>query len=122
MAGNRYSDQKSLVDIINDCSMIYEHIKRLGATRESMITDYTCLDAVSKRVESIGEIVYARLSEQFKSDNQEIDWHMISGMRHRLVHQYQDTKWDIVVDITFDEIPKLNDFCIKALQSIQGTN
>jgi len=116
MAESKYSDQKSLEDIIENCNMINKHVERLGVTRTTMLTDYTCLDAVSKRIENIGEVVYERLSEQFKNDNQEIDWHMISGMRHRLVHQYEDTKWDIVVDVTFDEIPKLKDFCISKLQ------
>ena len=122
MAESKYSDQKSLEDIIENCNMIYKHIERLGVTRITMLTDYTCLDAVSKRIENIGEIVYERLSEHFKDSQDEIDWHMISGMRHRLVHHYHDTKWDIVVDVAFDEIPKLRDFCITALQNLLTTN
>ena len=118
MAKNKYSDRDLLKKIIADCEMIYKHIERLGVTRQTMIDDYTCLDAISKRIENIGEIVYERLSEQFKGSHTEIDWHMISGMRHRLVHWYEDTKWDIVVDVTYDEIPKLKDFCIKALSSV----
>ena len=116
MAKSKFSDHESLNEIVENCNMIYEHIERLGVTRTSMLTDYTCLDAVSKRIENIGEIVYEHMSEQFKDTHQEIDWHVISGMRHRLVHHYQDTKWDIVVDVTFDEIPKLKDFCLKVLQ------
>ena len=120
MAENKYSDKKSLVEIVDNCNMIYGHIERLGVTRITMLTDYTCLDAVSKRIENIGEIVHERLSEEFKEEHKEIDWHMISGMRHRLVHQYQDTKWDIVVDVTFDEIPKLKEFCLNTQASISG--
>jgi len=116
MAESKYSDRKSLVEIIENCDMIFVHIERLGVNRITMLTDYTCLDAVSKRIENIGEIVYERLSEPFKDEHQEIDWHVISGMRHRLVHHYHDTKWDIVVDVAFDEIPKLKDFCAKTLQ------
>jgi len=115
MAENKYSDQKSLEDIIKNCDMINKHVQRLGVTRATMLTDYTCLDAVSKRIENIGEIVYERLSEHFKNSHNEIDWHVISGMRHRLVHHYEDTKWDIVIDVTYDEIPKLREFCINKL-------
>ena len=115
MAKKRLSDLESLERIVNDCDMIREHTLRLGVTRQTMLVDRTCLDAVSKRIESIGEIVYDHLSEQFKDAHQEIDWYMISGMRHRLVHAYHDTKWDIVVDVTYDEIPKLREFCLKAL-------
>ena len=116
MAESKHSDKKALEDIIVNCNMISKHIERLGVTRTTMLTDYTCLDAVSKRIENIGEIVYERLSEHFKESQNEIDWHMISGMRHRLVHHYEDTKWDIVVDVTYDEIPKLRDFCINNLK------
>jgi len=116
MAESKYSDQKSLEDIIENCNMINKHVERLGVTRTTMLTDYTCLDAVSKRIENIGEIVYERLSENFKESHSEIDWHVISGMRHRLVHHYEDIKWNIVVDVTYDEIPKLKEFCISYLQ------
>ena len=115
MAKSKYRDTQSLKNINADCDMIFKHIERLGVTRLTMLNDYTCLDAVSKRIENIGEIVYERLSEEFKDKYTEIDWHMISGMRHRLVHQYQDAKWDIVVDVAYDEIPKLKTFCIKTL-------
>ena len=118
MAGNKYTDRDCLIAIIDDCDMIYRHIERLGVTRHTMSDDYTCLDAVSKRIENIGEIVYERLSEQFKESHPEIDWHVIGGMRHRLVHHYQDTKWDIVVDVTYDEIPKLRDFCAETLKGL----
>jgi uncharacterized protein with HEPN domain len=117
MAENKYTDRDCLISIIDDCDMIFRHIKRLRVTRQTMPDDYTCLDAVSKRIENIGEIVYERLSESFKDNHPEMDWHVIGGMRHRLVHHYQDTKWDIVVDVTYDEIPKLRDFCAETLRT-----
>jgi uncharacterized protein with HEPN domain len=120
MDKNKYSVREALADIISDCDMIFKHIERLGVTRSTMPTDYTCLDAVSKRIENIGEIVYERLSNQFKENHLEIDWHMISGMRHRLVHHYQNTKWDIVVDATYDEIPKLKEFCVGILRGLEN--
>lgn len=118
MAGSKFTDRDCLVAIIDDCDMIFRHIERLGVTRQTMPDDYTCLDAVSKRIENIGEIVYERLSEKFKDEHPEMDWHVIGGMRHRLVHHYQDTKWDIVVDVTYDEIPKLKEFCAAKLRKI----
>ena len=116
MEVNNNADRDALLSIKNDCDMIYKHIERLGVSRETMSVDQTCLDAVSKRIENIGETVYGRLSEQFKDKHNEFDWHVISGMRHRLVHRYQDAKWNIVVDVTYDEIPKLRSFCIKILR------
>lgn len=32
---------------------------------------------------------------------------MIAGLRHRLVHDYEGTNWNIIVEVVFDEIPIL---------------
>lgn len=53
---------------------------------------------------NIGEQVY-NLSDEFKKKNNDIPWAKISGMRHRLVHDYEDTNWDIICDVIFDILP-----------------
>jgi uncharacterized protein with HEPN domain len=32
---------------------------------------------------------------------------MISGLRHRLVHDYDGTNWNIIADVVFEELPDL---------------
>ncbi|MCI5911724.1 MAG: DUF86 domain-containing protein [Oscillospiraceae bacterium] len=32
---------------------------------------------------------------------------MISGLRHRLVHDYDGTNWSIISDVVFEELPLL---------------
>lgn len=32
---------------------------------------------------------------------------MISGLRHRLVHDYDGTNWNIIVEVVFEELPNL---------------
>ena len=32
---------------------------------------------------------------------------MISGLRHRLVHDYDGTNWSIISDVVFEELPQL---------------
>ncbi|WP_092994529.1 HepT-like ribonuclease domain-containing protein [Sarcina sp. DSM 11001] len=32
-------------------------------------------------------------------------WAMIAGLRHRLVHDYDGTNWNIIVAVVFDELP-----------------
>ena len=48
--------------------------------------------------------VYA-LSDELKSSHPEVPWSGISGLRHRLVHDYEGTNWSIVTSIVFDEVP-----------------
>ena len=47
------------------------------------------------------------LSDEYKSKHAKIQWYMISGLRHRLVHDYDGTNWNIIADIVFEEIPIL---------------
>ena len=30
---------------------------------------------------------------------------MIAGLRHRLVHDYDGTNWNIIIEVIFDELP-----------------
>ena len=32
---------------------------------------------------------------------------MIAGLRHRLVHDYDGTNWNIIVNVVFEELPVL---------------
>lgn len=32
---------------------------------------------------------------------------MISGLRHRLVHGYEGTNWQMIVEVVFEDIPAL---------------
>ena len=34
---------------------------------------------------------------------------MISGLRHRLVHDYEGTNWSIIADVVFDDLPDFLD-------------
>ena len=54
----------------------------------------------------IGEHVYY-ISDNFKANYPQIQWGMIAGLRHRLVHDYDGTNWEIICDVVYDEIPDL---------------
>ena len=55
---------------------------------------------------NIGEHAY-NISDEFKQTHPEIEWNMIAGLRHWLVHDYDGTNWNIIADVVLDEIPKL---------------
>jgi uncharacterized protein with HEPN domain len=44
------------------------------------------------------------LSSEFKKANDEIPWSVVSGLRHRLVHDYDGINWSIIVEVVFDEM------------------
>ena len=47
------------------------------------------------------------LSDEYKSEHPDIQWFMIAGLRHRLVHDYDGTNWNIIADVVFNELPVL---------------
>lgn len=57
---------------------------------------------------NIGEQVY-KISNELKKENPEIPRSMVSGLRHRLVHDYEEINWTIIVEVVFDEMGKFID-------------
>lgn len=45
--------------------------------------------------------------QRIKKMYDKIPWLMISGLRHRLVHDYDGTNWNIIADVVFEELPVL---------------
>ena len=39
----------------------------------------------------------------------DIPWVKIAGLRHRLVHHYEDTNWTVICAIIFDVLPSFLD-------------
>lgn len=54
------------------------------------------------------------LSKELKSDNDNVQWGVVAGLRHRLVHDYEGINWEIIVDVVFDEMPEF----IKQVKSL----
>ena len=40
---------------------------------------------------------------------------MMAGLRHRLVHDYDGTNWNIIAKVVFEEITKLLDKIVKLI-------
>ena len=53
---------------------------------------------------NIGEHAY-NVSKELKEQHPDIPWSKVAGLRHRLVHQYDETNWSIIGDIIFNDMP-----------------
>jgi uncharacterized protein with HEPN domain len=62
--------------------------------------------AVVHSVQIIGEAAYM-LSKEFKSSHPEIEWRLIEGMRHVIVHDYYNVRPLEVWNIVKDDLPRL---------------
>ncbi len=63
-------------------------------------------DAVIRRLLTIGEAAL-RLPDEFKEKYSQVPWHKVAGMRHHLVHGYDNIKLDIVWETIQKNLPTL---------------
>ncbi len=63
-------------------------------------------DAIIRRLEIVGEAA-GRVSDVGRVQHANIEWRKITGMRHRLAHDYRNVDLDIVWAVVTTEIPVL---------------
>lgn len=80
-----------------------EELAQRGITRQTLLTEQFSQWAVTTPVYNIGEQVY-QLSPEFKKAYPDIPWSVVSGLRHRLVHDYDGINWTLIADVIFDDV------------------
>ena len=101
----KYTDEQRIEKIRNYTVKLIKYIEEKGITKEMLLTDETIRWAVTTPLYNIGEHAY-NLTKEFKELNADIPWGKISGLRHRLIHDYEDTNWTIISEIVFTVIPE----------------
>ena len=112
----KYTDQQRISKIIEYTDKMLDYVKQTGLTREIVIENETVRWTLTTPLYNIGEHTYY-LSDEFKTKHNDIPWGKIAGLRHRLVHDYEDTNWNIVCDIIFDILPEFR----KQLESLKNS-
>lgn len=72
-------------------------------TAQQVKDDYSVQWTVTTPLFNIGEQTY-QLAKEWKEKYPAVPWSQISGIRHRLVHNYDDTNWDIICIVLFEEL------------------
>lgn len=44
------------------------------------------------------------MSSEFKQTHPEVIWNVVSGLRHRLVHDYAGINWTLIAEVIFDDM------------------
>ncbi|MCD7765151.1 MAG: DUF86 domain-containing protein [Lachnospiraceae bacterium] len=102
----KYSDEQRIQKIYDYSRKLLDYMKENNITKEQLLNDYALQWLVTTPLYNIGEQVYY-LSSEYKEKHSDIPWIMIAGLRHRLVHDYDGTNWNIIADVVFDELPEL---------------
>lgn len=98
------SDKERLKKVVEFWNKLQDMIEKYNITREVILNDEHEQCAISVYLINIGEHVY-QMSKEYKENHPELPWYKISSLRHRLVHDYDDTNWEIIADIVFHDLP-----------------
>ncbi len=104
----KQTDEERLKKIFEYGTELQKYIKENNVSREAVLTDIHLQWLITTPLYNIGEHVYY-LSPEFKKEHEDIEWDLIAGLRHRLVHDYDGTNWNIIADAIFYEVPTLLD-------------
>ena len=101
----KYSDEQRIAKIPATTEKLLNYIRRESITPERIFYEEPIQWAVTTPLYNIGEHV-ANLTAEFKQEHNTIPWVKIAGLRHRLVHHYEDTNWTVICAIIYDVLPK----------------
>jgi len=90
------SSELLVSDILDSCQKIL--LYTVDMSFDDFSHDAKTIDAVIRNFEIIGEAAN-RLSDEFKDNHPEIDWHRIRGFRNRIVHDYMGIDYALVWEI-----------------------
>ncbi len=99
----KISDKERIKKIVNMWASLQKQMDEHHITRELLLNDEFSQWAVTTPLYNIGEQVYM-ISPEFKKANPDIPWSLVSGLRHRLVHDYDGINWSIIVEVVFEEM------------------
>lgn len=96
-------DEVRIGKIIRTINQLIAYIDEHHITEEQVLNDYATQWTITTPLYNIGEHTY-QLSKELKAQWSSVPWSQIAGMRHRLVHQYDDTNWDTISYVIFNEL------------------
>ena len=97
-------DKERLEHILQAIDILLDGSKRY--TPEQAEKDSIIFYGFVKQVEIIGEATYM-LTKEFRANHQEVEWDVIEGMRHVLVHGYYNITPHKVWRVITNDLPIL---------------
>lgn len=110
-------DKGRLEHILNAVDVLMKNKERY--TYDEIVTDPIVFYGFVKHVEIIGEAVYM-LTKEFRETHTEVDWDVIEGMRHVLVHGYYKIRPKQLWNTIEQDIPELKPYIEKYYKECEG--
>lgn len=112
------ADRKKLLRILEVIDQIRDCVERNEITEKRILEDRDTQWMLSMPLAEIGEHVYS-LSKEFKDAHPEGEWSFVSGMRHRLVHNYEGVSFAYVAETVFHDLDEFA-ACIQSILESKG--
>ncbi len=100
----KYTDQQRIERIVSTTRKLLDYLAVNGVTKEDVLSQEPLRWTITTPLYNIGEHAY-NITDAFKEAHADIPWAKISGLRHRLVHDYENTNWTLICAVLFDELP-----------------
>ncbi|HYI13676.1 MAG TPA: HepT-like ribonuclease domain-containing protein [Thermoanaerobaculia bacterium] len=98
------SEEKYLADMLQ-YALEARELSR-DADIATFYTNRTLQLALAHLVQTVGEAA-TRVPESTRATLPDLPWERITGMRHRLVHDYGNVRYDVVWDVVQNDLPPL---------------
>lgn len=108
-------DRERIVHMLQAAAVIEDNKNRY--TYDEVINNPIMYYGFVKHVEIIGEACY-KLTKEFRKSHAEMDWDVIEGMRHVLVHDYYQIRPEQLWDTIQNDIPELKTYLEQLLDTI----
>ncbi len=100
-------DDAYLLDMLIAARKAAQHA--MGLSEEQFRASALHQDAIIRALEIVGEAA-RHVSESAKAHHSSIEWMKITGMRHRLAHDYRNVDLNIVWSVVTREVPALIEY------------
>jgi uncharacterized protein with HEPN domain len=104
MARRAKDDAALLLDILGAAEAARRFVQ--GLDREAFMASERDQFAITRAVGIVGEAAW-RLSPEFRATRPDVAWPAIIGMRHRIVHAYDDIDLEVVWQVATVALPEL---------------
>jgi len=88
-------------------------------TLERFKADWMIQDVILRELQIVGEAA-GRVTKEVVADHPEIPWAEITGLRHKLVHDYFVVDLDVVWETAVADVPAVRPLIQRVLEAVDG--
>jgi uncharacterized protein with HEPN domain len=93
-----------LIHMVEHAAKVRQRVE--GLLRSDFDHDENLRLALAHLIQIIGEAA-RQVSQESRHDTPQVPWQLVTGMRHRIVHDYVNINYDIVWETATRSIPQL---------------